>query len=51
MYVDPRAALESAAPLAHAVRDCSSLDAANEALHDLGIRTELDYERDGATGA
>ncbi len=31
---------------ARAVRQSSSLDAANEALHALGIRTELDYERD-----
>ena len=52
VYVDPRAALESAAPLARAVRDCPSLDAANDVLHDLGIRTELDHERArAATGA
>jgi hypothetical protein len=31
---------------AQAVRQSSSLDAANEALHAIGIRTELDYERE-----
>jgi hypothetical protein len=31
--------------MARAVRPSSSLDQANEALHALGIRTELDYER------
>ena len=52
VYVDPRAAVDSAARLARAVRDCPSLDAANEALHGLGIRTELDRERErAATGA
>jgi len=30
---------------AHAVRHSSSLDEANDALHAIGIRTELDYER------
>jgi hypothetical protein len=31
---------------AQAVRESASLDQANEALHDIGIRTELDYERE-----
>jgi hypothetical protein len=31
---------------AQAVRRSESLDAANEALHAIGIRTELDYERE-----
>lgn len=31
---------------AQAVRDSASLDEANEALHAVGIRTELDYERE-----
>ena len=30
---------------AQAVRQSSSLDAANDALHSIGIRTELDFER------
>jgi hypothetical protein len=37
---------DTLAPLAQAVRVTSSLDEANDALHALGIRTELDYERD-----
>jgi hypothetical protein len=44
-YFDPEIALESAAPLARAVIDAESLDAANDVLHGLGVRTELDYER------
>lgn len=31
---------------AQAVRESSSLDGANDALHAIGIRTELDYERE-----
>jgi hypothetical protein len=31
---------------AQAVRESASLDQANDALHDIGIRTELDYERE-----
>ncbi|MBM4261687.1 MAG: DUF1152 domain-containing protein [Deltaproteobacteria bacterium] len=31
---------------AHAVRPSTSLDQANDALHAIGIRTELDYERE-----
>jgi hypothetical protein len=52
VYVEPRAAAASAAALARAVRDRPTLEAANEALHELGVRTELDYERERAgTGA
>jgi hypothetical protein len=52
VYVEPRAAVASAAALARAVRDRPTLDAANDALHELGLRTELDYEREHAgTGA
>ena len=43
---DPGVALTSAAPLAAAVTGARSLDAANDALHALGLRTELDAERD-----
>ena len=31
---------------AQAVRACASLEAANDALHAIGIRTELDFERE-----
>jgi hypothetical protein len=52
VYVEPRAAVASAAALARAVRDRPTLEAANDALHELGVRTELDYERErAATGA
>jgi hypothetical protein len=36
---------------AQAVSRSSSLDAANDALHSIGIRTELDFERDHALPA
>jgi hypothetical protein len=45
-YFDPLAALRSAARLAAAVMDARDLDDANDILHGLGVRTELDYERD-----
>jgi hypothetical protein len=34
--------------LANAVSEVTSLDAANDALHGLGVRTELDLEREAA---
>ena len=48
VYLDPAAALSSAARLAAAVRDCPDLEAANRALNALGVRTELDWEREAA---
>jgi hypothetical protein len=50
-YFDPQAALKRAAPLARAVDPAPDLEQANEILHRLGIRTELDYERDNAVRA
>jgi hypothetical protein len=44
-YFDAPAALAAAAPLARAVRDATGLEEANERLHALGVRTELDLER------
>jgi hypothetical protein len=44
-YFDVTAALGSAARLARAVEGTTDLEAANDAVHGLGIRTELDYER------
>lgn len=41
-------AYEHALPLARAVADAGDLDAARANLAELGIRTELDYERDRA---
>ena len=47
-FFDVRGAVERALPLARTVRGAPSLDAAREALAALGIRSELDYERDRA---
>jgi hypothetical protein len=44
-YFSVAAALRSAARLARAVRDADDLESANEILHGLGLRTELDFER------
>ncbi len=45
-YFDVVAAVGSAARLAAAVADAHDLDHGNEILHGLGVRSELDYERD-----
>jgi hypothetical protein len=45
-YFDPEIAVRSAARLASAVLDAPDLEAANHALHALGVTTELDLERD-----
>jgi hypothetical protein len=47
-YVDPVAAVQSAARLASAVMDAGSLEEANDMLNALGVRTELDLEREMA---
>jgi hypothetical protein len=47
-YFDAVATAAAAAPLAHAVRDAADLEDANERLHALGVRTELDLERERA---
>jgi hypothetical protein len=44
-YFDPASAVERAAPLARAVADAGSLEEANDLLHAIGVRTELDFER------
>jgi hypothetical protein len=49
VFFDPDVAAGSAARLAAAVLDAPGLDAANEILHRLGVRTELDYEREANT--
>ena len=46
-FFDPVAALEEL-PLARAVERSASIDAARDSLEALGVRTELDYERDRA---
>jgi hypothetical protein len=50
-YFDPEAAMRSAAPLAAAVIGAEDLDEANEILNRLGVRTELDWEREMAAGS
>jgi hypothetical protein len=47
---DATAAIHSAARLAAAVADAPDLEAAQAILTTLGVRTELDYERDAAAG-
>ena len=49
-FFDPVAALEGL-PLARAVDGSESINAARDALAALGVRTELDYERDRAAGS
>jgi hypothetical protein len=43
---DPATAMRSAARLAAAVAGCADLEAAQAVLAGLGVRTELDYERE-----
>jgi hypothetical protein len=45
---DPERTLDAAVPLARAVSDTSSIDEGRDALAALGVRTELDYERERA---
>jgi hypothetical protein len=49
-FFDPRVAIDTAARCAAAVLDCDSLEAAEDRLAGLGIRTELAYEREMAAG-
>jgi hypothetical protein len=45
IYFDVEVALATTARLAAAVKGADGLEEANEVLHALGLRTELDYER------
>ncbi len=47
-YLDPETAIRSVGRLARAVADAPDLEAANDALHALGVRSELDFEREAA---
>ena len=51
VFFDVAAAVGSAARLARAVDSAGDLDAANEALHAIGVRTELDVETEYAARA
>jgi hypothetical protein len=44
-YFDPPSAVARAAHLAKTVADARSLEEANDRLHEIGVRTELDFER------
>jgi hypothetical protein len=44
-YFDPPGAVANVARLAQAVADANSLEEANDLLHAMGVRTELDFER------
>lgn len=48
VYFDVAAAIGSAARLARAVDGAGSLEEANDVLHGIGVRSELDLERDAA---
>jgi hypothetical protein len=48
VYLDVEATIEAAGRLARAVDAATSLEQANDALHALGVRTELDLEREAA---
>ena len=48
IYLDPEKTVGSAARLAKAVMDAGSMEEANSALNALGVRTELDLERETA---
>jgi hypothetical protein len=47
-FFDPQVAIDSTAVLARAVDAAGSLEEANEALRALGVRSELDWEREMA---
>jgi hypothetical protein len=48
LWFDPDAALASTARLARAVAGAHDLESAEQVLRDLGVRSELAYERDAA---
>jgi hypothetical protein len=50
-FLDVEVAYRECGRLAAAVAATSSLEAANDALHELGVRTELDLERDAAAAS
>lgn len=45
-FISSRVLYETLSSPARAVRACASLEAANDALHAIGIKTELDLERE-----
>jgi len=51
LYLDVEATMAAAGRLANAVDGAESLEEANQALHAIGVRTELDLERDAESAA
>lgn len=51
LYLDVEPTIDAVGRLASAVDGADELDDANEALHALGVRTELDLERDAEAAA
>jgi hypothetical protein len=49
-FLDPLLALAAGLPLANAVAGAKSIEEGRDALGALGVRTELDFERDRAAG-
>jgi hypothetical protein len=47
-YLDVDITINAVGRLAQAVADAASLEEANDALHELGVSSELDYERNAA---
>ncbi len=45
-YISPGIVFDKVSKPARTVLECKSLDEANKALHNLGLKTELDYELD-----
>jgi hypothetical protein len=50
-FFDPLAAADAAVPLATAVSPAASLEQAHEVLTGMGVRTELELERERAAQA
>ena len=50
-FLEPRLAMEAAAPLARAVANTTNVHDANSALNGMGVRTELDLETEAAARA
>jgi hypothetical protein len=50
LVLDPLLAVSAGMPLASAVAGCRSVEEGRDALAAIGVRTELDYERDRAAG-
>jgi hypothetical protein len=48
LFFDVGVAVRETAPLARAVRGASDLEHARASLEALGVRTELDYQRERA---